>query len=221
MSMKIIRAVLFGIASAVFIGACVGVYLFWRFGLPEYKEIANERGPKSKVEAPPRPTLVPASALWAGGADGGSFIECDVDEKHNVNRCLVYNDSTGDLNDGGFFQLSSLHRAARPNELKFEGADGERIFLADGKSLVHVEPIRPEQIPSTSVFANGLFIACDDLASAKTGCSIYRPDGTLYFQGNFSFEGEPLTEHGDRHYKFFDLSGRTIYLEGGGKLLSK
>jgi hypothetical protein len=191
MSMKIIRAVLFGIAPAAFIGACVGVYLFWRFGLPEYKEIANERGPKSKVEAPPRPTLVPASALWAGGADGGSFIECDVD------------------------------RAARPNELKFEGADGERIFLADGKSLVHVEPIRPEQIPSTSVFANGLFVACDDLASAKTGCSIYRPDGTLYFQGNFSFEGEPLTEHGDRHYKFFDLSGRTIYLEGGGKLLSK
>ena len=54
-------------------------------------------GCKSKVEAPPRPPLVPATAVWAGGVDGGDFFECDVDEKHSVNRCLIYNDSTGDV----------------------------------------------------------------------------------------------------------------------------
>ena len=178
-------------------------------------------GCKSKVEAPPRPPLVPATAVWAGGVDGGNFFECDVDEKHSVNRCLIYNDSTGDVNGGGFFQLSGLHRAAQANELKFDFFDGERIELTGGNCLVPVQPIRPEHIPPTSIFANGLFISCDEPESARTDCSIYRPDRSLYFQGKFTFEGEGGAEHGDRQYKFFDLSSRTVSVNGGGTLLSK
>ncbi len=178
-------------------------------------------GCKSKVEAPPKPSLIPAAAVWAGGADGGRFIECDVDEKHNVNRCLAYNDSTGDVEFGGFFRFSAAGRAARTNELKFEYFNGESVHLASGNVLVAIKPIRPEGIPKGSVFTNGLFIYCDHPESATTDCSIYRPDGGLYFKGMFAFEGEPGTELRERTYKFFDLSTRTISLEGSGTLVSK
>lgn len=176
-------------------------------------------GCKSKVEAPPKPPLVPAAAVWAGGPDGGSFIECDVDEKHNVNHCLMYNDFTGDVEGGGFFQLKGLRRAALANELNYDGTDNERIYLAHGKILVPVQPIRPEAVPATSIFAGGLFISCGEPQSARTVCWIYRPDGGVYFQGTFSFEGE--RPYGERNPKYFSLSDRTIYLLGGDSFVSK
>jgi hypothetical protein len=185
-----------------------------------YLLISAAVGCKSRVEAPPRPPRVPSTAMWAGGADGGSFIECDVDQKHNENRCLIYNDSTGDVEGGGFFQLLGLHRAALPNELRFRSFDGERIDLPGGQMLVAVQPLRAPGIPPTSIFATGPFVSCGEPQSAITDCSIYRPDGGLYFQGKFAFEGAQAS-YRDRNPKFFNLSSRTIFLVGGGMLVSK
>ncbi len=215
------RAVLIGVGGVVFLGALTGIYMFWRFGLPEKQEIAAAHVPKPEPKPPARPPLVPISAVWAGGWDGGNFFECSVDEKHDVDRCLVYNDSSGDVEGGGFFQLKQSHRAAQTGELKFEFFDGEKIELAGGSWLAPVQAVRPEPIPSNATFANGLFISCEDLRSGTAHCSIYRPDGALYFEGRFSLEAGPSAERGHWRYKFFSLSDRTISLEGGGSMVSK
>ncbi len=178
-------------------------------------------GCSSKVTPPPKPALVPSNAVWAGGPDGGSFIECDVDAEHNVNRCLAYNESTGDVKGGGFFQLSGPARAARSDELRFRAFDGDRIYLEKGM-LIPTQPIRPDAIPRNSVLTDGLFISCRDEGSLKTDCSIYRPDGGLYFKGEFIFTGQRKTGVKDEFsYKFFDLSDRTIYLEGGDTYVAR
>jgi hypothetical protein len=171
----------------------------------------------SKPTAPPRPSLIPNAAVWAGGVDGGSFFECDVDTAHDVNRCLVYNDSTGDVAGGGFFRLSGANRAARADELQFQFFDGDDISLSVG-TLVPVPPIRPHGIPQDSMFANGLFIYCSKVVSSKTDCSIYRPDGSDYFRGTFVADSASTDK---LDYKFFDLSDRTINLVGGGALVAK
>jgi hypothetical protein len=173
----------------------------------------------SKPKAPPRPALVPDTAVWAGGVDGGNFFECDVDGQDNVNRCLVYNDYTGDVDGGGFFRLSGLNRPARADELQYLFFDGDLIHIASG-TLVPVEPIRPNAVPNSSAFANGLFIYCGETISNKTECSIYRPNGSQYFKGSFSVDPTPTTEI-KHEYKFFGLSERTIYLESGGALVAR
>jgi hypothetical protein len=183
--------------------------------------ISSVTGCSSNVTPPPKPSLVPASAVWAGGPDGGSFIECDVGAQHNVNRCLAYKEFTGDVTGGGFFQLSGSARAARLDELRFNGFDGDRIYLEKGM-LIPTQPIPPVTIPKNSVFTSGLFISCPDAGSPKTDCSIYRPDGGQYFKGEFVFTGEHKTAVKDEFsFKFFDLSDRTIYLEGGGTYVAK
>jgi hypothetical protein len=173
----------------------------------------------SKPAAPRKPSLVPNTAVWAGGVDGGSFFQCDADTERNVNRCLVYNDQTGDVEGGGSFQLSGPNRAAREDELQYRFFDGHRIYIAAG-TLVPVEPTRPGGIPKDSVFANGLFIHCGDVTSGRTQCEVYRPDGSEYFKG-FFVPDAALGGQVEDGYKFFDLSDRTLHLVGGGALVAR
>jgi hypothetical protein len=173
----------------------------------------------SKPVAPNRPLPVPNAAVWAGGVDGGSFIECDIDTERNVNRCLVYDDHTGDVAGGGFFRLSDLNRAARRDELQYRFFDGDRIYVESG-TLVPVKPITPTSIPKGSVFANGLFIHCGTMISRTTQCRVYRPDGSEYFEGSFVADAA-LDGKIQDGYKFFDLSNRKIHLIGGGALVAR
>src|SRR5262249_9382862 len=63
-------------------------------------------------KAPPdKPPGVPPEAVWAGGADGGSLIFCQVDSINNVNKCTVYNEDTGQIMDRGDFKLMTEHHA--------------------------------------------------------------------------------------------------------------
>jgi hypothetical protein len=161
--------------------------------------------------------VVPPFAVWAGGADGGSFFECDTDTSHNVNRCLVYNDRTGDVEGGGFFRLADANRAATRDELRFQFFEGEDSIEVEGHTFVRVQPVRPNGLPPDAVLTNGLFISCRQIISGSTDCSIYRPDGGKYFSGRFvTHAGAPKLE-----YKFFDLSDRTIYLVGGDTLIAR
>ncbi len=174
-------------------------------------------GCTSKVTAPSRPSVVPSVAVWAGGVDGGSFFECDTDTTHNVNRCLVYNDHTGDVEGGGFFRLADTNRAATRDELRFQFFGGEDRIELEGHTLVRVQPVRPIGLPHNAVLTNGLFISCGQIVLGSTDCSVYRPDGSTYFRGRFLADtGTPKLE-----YKFFDLSDRTIYLVGGGTLVAE
>lgn len=90
----------------------------------------------SKVAPPPRPTGVPQSAVWAGGADGGAFIDCRVNTDGS-DSCAVYNDFTGEIYmRDAIYILKGQSRGATQEELVYLGADGERIFLANGGFLV-------------------------------------------------------------------------------------
>ena len=89
----------------------------------------------SDVKPPVRPTRVPLSAVWAGGLDGGAFIDCRV-RTDGLNDCTVYNDYSGDVWMQGTFQLKGLARGASDAELHYSFADGEGIGLLGGGYLI-------------------------------------------------------------------------------------
>ena len=89
----------------------------------------------SKIDSPPRPVGVPQSATWAGGADGGAFIDCRVNADAS-DTCKVYNDFTGQIWMSGIYVLKGQQRGATREELVYLGADGEEIFLANGATLI-------------------------------------------------------------------------------------
>jgi hypothetical protein len=89
----------------------------------------------SRVHEPPRPVNVPKTATWAGGSDGGAFIECRV-MTDGFDFCTVYNDSTGEVWMHGRYGLKGKNRGATESELVYSFADGDGIGLVDGGYLV-------------------------------------------------------------------------------------
>src|SRR5215470_4410681 len=79
--------------------------------------------------SPARPAGVPSSAVWAGGADGGAFFDCVPSWNGEPNFCTVYNDSNGAIYMSGRFVLQGQTRGAKADELKYDSADGNRIYL--------------------------------------------------------------------------------------------
>lgn len=84
-----------------------------------------------------RPSRVPRYALWAGGADGGSYIDCHYMRESDDDDCTIYNDFTGDIEVSGRFVLQGRARGAKPGELRYRFFDGSSIVLdlppEDGK----------------------------------------------------------------------------------------
>jgi hypothetical protein len=89
------------------------------------------------AEPAKRPSGVPADAVWAGGEDGGAYIQCVVDMAHNRDTCKVWNDYTGASSGWGDYRLVKENRAASASELKFAGAGGDSIYLQNGLVLTH------------------------------------------------------------------------------------
>jgi hypothetical protein len=96
-------------------------------------------GPAASLKPKTRPQGVPATALWAGGADGGAYVLCSVDTARNVNPCSVWNDYTGDLVESGNYRLSKKGRAATQSELQISFPDfNGLIYLNGGLVLKHM-----------------------------------------------------------------------------------
>jgi len=74
--------------------------------------------------------------MWAGGADGGAYVQCSLDTARDVDRCTVWNDYTGQTVGPGDYRLAKEHRAATASELKITGAVDESIFLQNGLILI-------------------------------------------------------------------------------------
>lgn len=104
-----------------------------------------------RPDPPKRPVSVPPSAVWAGGVDGGAFIDCAVkDAAAFTYACTTYDDGVGEVWKRGVFALKRsewdeakqaplFHDVtAAPAPLPYEGFDGEVIFLADSLVLVPV-----------------------------------------------------------------------------------
>jgi hypothetical protein len=88
---------------------------------------------------PPRPAGVPRAAVWAGGTDGGVWIDCRVSIADNVDVCDVYDDHSGKKRNSGMWRLRGLNRAATTQELQFEGYDGELILLRNALVLQRID----------------------------------------------------------------------------------
>jgi hypothetical protein len=108
-----------------------------------------------------RPNGVPETAVWAGGVDGGAFIECAFPISSKTNSCTVYNDATGDIWMSGAFALrgnSSDNLKVAP---RFAGADGTNIHLTDGSVLEPKASSRPQPVPEPASLAeNGVYVNC-------------------------------------------------------------
>jgi hypothetical protein len=93
---------------------------------------------------PIRHSNVPESAVWAGGVDGGSWIDCRFDDQGNVARCSIYDESTGELVAQGVFSSTDDEGAKAARKYEFGGYDGQRIFLSGDSAL---EPIECDVLP--------------------------------------------------------------------------
>lgn len=97
--------------------------------------LAEAVGFGTKVSEPARPATVPETAIWAGGADGGAWIECVVDESENANWCTVWNDQTGSVWARTHFVLDDTGGPAVDMEQIDLSFDGTRIKLGNGRTL--------------------------------------------------------------------------------------
>lgn len=57
---------------------------------------------------PKRPSAVPATATWAGGADGGAWFLCDRSADSTLFECKVYSDFDGSLLAQGNYALRAV-----------------------------------------------------------------------------------------------------------------
>lgn len=142
-------------------------------------------------QVPKRPEKVPASAVWAGGVDGGAFIYCIPSHSGEPNPCTVYNDGTGNVYRSGKFVVQGQTRGAKTDELKYDGApDGTRIFLKHNVTLVPLPPERPASVPKAALLAeNGVYADCHASSSNLYQCSLYlAANGDKLFSGSYRCE---------------------------------
>lgn len=101
----------------------------------------------ANLAPPPRPAAVPPSAVWAGGADGGSWIDCRWTTKEPVIAydCRVYDDPSGDLSAEGYYVLGRCGREFEPEPggpfgggtfSSYDAFDGTVIFVSRARCLV-------------------------------------------------------------------------------------
>lgn len=90
---------------------------------------------------PTRPSGVPAAAVWAGGLDGGGWVNCSSDSAE-YNVCTIW-DEEGRTLGPARYTLKDARRAASTAELKYTYVTGEAIGLVGGLKLQKVSsPLR-------------------------------------------------------------------------------
>jgi len=89
------------------------------------------------IAAPPEhPDDVPRTAIWAGGVDGGAFIDCiPSDSDTGCYDCAIYFDQTGDLWESGTYCSDSGVVSSDSLPLLLSGFNGRWIYLKNGLRL--------------------------------------------------------------------------------------
>lgn len=132
---------------------------------------------------PSRPAGIPELAQWAGGPDGGHFIECS--SYQNFDRCLIYDDQTGKLLIDREFVLRSSGRPIQPNSIAMLSFDSHRILLRNGDSL---DPLPPPQVPSAAaLLQGGRWLSCSSTQPGWSACSVYSFRGDTMATGTYAF----------------------------------
>jgi len=101
---------------------------------------------------PKRASGVPQQAIWAGGADGGAWVLCEVRNPEGTRYyCRVFDDFSGKEMVSGEYGLRKVewnreqHKLIYSEvgefrqELKFNSFDGSRISLTDSLILLPLE----------------------------------------------------------------------------------
>jgi hypothetical protein len=99
-------------------------------------------GCRARSNPPPRPSTVPAAALWIGGEEGGVFAL--VEELTAAGRSdfhvRVWTETEGELLFDG--TMSVVPPGGQPLRLsdpqQYDAWDGEALLLADGRRLIRV-----------------------------------------------------------------------------------
>jgi len=87
---------------------------------------------------PTRPSVVPIAAVWAGGLDGGGWVNCSSDlVEYNV--CTIW-DEEGRTRGPAHYTLKDARRAATMAELKYTYLTGEAIGLESRLELRRLSP---------------------------------------------------------------------------------
>ena len=86
---------------------------------------------------PQRPATVPPSAEWAGGIDGGEWVDCS-EAVGGYNHCQVFEETKGLLLRKSQYLLKGLGRPATRSELRYRYVSGTEILLQGGLVLVEV-----------------------------------------------------------------------------------
>jgi hypothetical protein len=97
---------------------------------------------QSDSEAPPkRPTEVPASAVWAGGPDGGSWIDCKSGSAKDVYECRIYGDPKGTLWAAGNYLLrsSSWNEQRGSADYSEPGEAAPMVFNFFDGTIIHLK----------------------------------------------------------------------------------
>lgn len=84
---------------------------------------------------PERPPSVPETATWAGGADGGAWIECSFVPEEEANWCTAWNDQTGEIAIRTDFVLRDSGKGLPVSGFSYAFFSGHSIELADGRIL--------------------------------------------------------------------------------------
>jgi len=98
------------------------------------------------ARTPERPSSVSSSAVWAGGVDGGAWIDCDpaAKEPHLEYACVVYTDS-GDVWASGSYIVAERRDGSLelsggglfpPRIHSYDFFNGEHIAVTDRRVLV-------------------------------------------------------------------------------------
>jgi len=97
-------------------------------------------------QAPARPERVPKSAVWAGGPDGGAWIDCRpaAKEPYLQYDCTIYYESGTIWSSGAFVVAEGRAGAYRfpsgafpPVRIsQYVDYDGRRVFVRDGGLLL-------------------------------------------------------------------------------------
>lgn len=96
---------------------------------------------------PEKPNNVPKSAVWAGGCDGGNWIELVSIEKEKI-RFRIYRDWNGDLILDADFEYKDCNefRLSESNWSEYVSYFGNAIELMDKEGInarCRLEPIYP------------------------------------------------------------------------------
>ena len=147
----------------------------------------------NKTRAPRKPSGVPASAVWAGGTDGGVFIDCAPSRNGEPNPCTVYNDGNGDVYMSGKFVVEGQKKGVPTDKLKFDSADGTRIYLEHDVALNPLPQDRPASVPKAALAGeNGVYADCHPSDNNLSKCSLYlAATGENMFTGSYRCDSLP------------------------------